>query len=399
MSRPANPSWTVGSWATDVNYAPGSDPWNSNPIKVSHPAPAGGFVPNQGAAAEYFNYEFNRLYQTQVAEKAYSQTLVDYVGQLPALNFLTGAAPGGAYNNAFYDKTRGTWVIFGNALNARTSVDFGLTWVSQTLSGTSVHCIGGATDNLSNSSWVLSTSDIYGYVFSAGVWTRVNVFSVLSNATSSVVAYDPVRALWCISADAPLSGTMLVRTSADRTTWTSRTPPTMPAFNGPLAMEVNPSTGRIVLARFRPSTSPISVFISYSDDGGITWSTTAQKTVSAGPTAKPYVCYNSTTQRWLVSVGSSVLESTDNGATWADKVVLSASSILGIAPVGSLLVAGSSSRVVYSLDGGATWRETGITPSGSVIGAFYGGGGVLVLTSDHAYVSARGGQSDAPLLT
>jgi hypothetical protein len=50
-------------FATNANYPGGADLWSGQPTKVEPPGTSGGFVPNQGGAAQYFNSMFHGLAQ------------------------------------------------------------------------------------------------------------------------------------------------------------------------------------------------------------------------------------------------------------------------------------------------------------------------------------------------
>lgn len=98
MSRPSGPLF---SWATNLNYPAGSDPWAGTAIKVLPPSPAGGFVPGQAAAGEYVNYVFNQAFTTL-------QNVTDGLGQGEVLTFKDAG-----FTNTYkptYDPVANRWV-------------------------------------------------------------------------------------------------------------------------------------------------------------------------------------------------------------------------------------------------------------------------------------------------
>ncbi len=92
MSRPANPSYAIPVHAPDTNYpaelGPNANPWAGTATKHVHPGSASvGLTPNTGVAAQVVNKLVYDAYATDSSAKTYAGTIMDYVGQLPALNF------------------------------------------------------------------------------------------------------------------------------------------------------------------------------------------------------------------------------------------------------------------------------------------------------------------------
>jgi hypothetical protein len=62
-------------FATNANHPSGPHVWSGQPTKVEPPGTSGGFVPNQGAAAEYFNALFHGLAQHAIGVEDWAKEL------------------------------------------------------------------------------------------------------------------------------------------------------------------------------------------------------------------------------------------------------------------------------------------------------------------------------------
>lgn len=416
MSRPANPSWTVEQWAPDTNYPAGAMPWSGTPTKVAWAgAPSAGISPKMGFPAQAFNYVINKLAAQDTAAKTFCQALLDYVGQIPALNFATRSTGIGALTGAAFDPQYRVWYAVGATQNVRSSIDQGLTWsaasdIAAVAGGED--CYGLDVDPSGNVVVAAGIGQIFEKTANTGAWTKRAHNLGLSSPGPVVVAYDPIRARWCVVALGTLTaGPCASSTSTNRTSWSaSGTPPTMaPAQH--LAMTANKTTGRIVLVAHHVANA--TIFVRTSDDGGVTWTARASlTTLTANISRVALVRDPSVAGRWLCIVArstgayqSEVWASTDDGATFARICSLGASALYNCAPFGSMLVgvtyspALAQAELVYSLDGGATWYPTGQGATGNVRGVFACDGGVALVTTDAVVVSARAGKPGYAALT
>ncbi len=382
MSLPklSAPAYDVRTWATNENYPSGVQPWSSQPIKVEHPSPAGGFVPGQGAGAPYFNRLFHDAYeQDREAKEAIAalvaayNALVDHVGQIAALNWTSPASHSFNTSCVFYNAGDARWYLagLGEESEIRSSGNQGRSWSTSSLIAGTTGSGGeepGGADYTPGGDIIVSTLTRYNFMRLGGSWSKVDVFASAITGIATCCAYDPISGSF-VSSIASSSEAPVVRTSGNGTSWTLRTPPfSFASANTVMRMHCRKDTGRIVWIRARGTNWDSS----FSDDGGVTWSTAVNTFYSGGvgtPT-EVAVCYNPTTDRWLAFFGETgtpsclVYESDDNGESWTVKATLSASSLLGnsFAVMGRLWVAlgtnGTDNFIVYSRDNGATWERT-----------------------------------------
>lgn len=411
MTRPVDPSWTVGTWATNANHAAGANAWNGQPTKVVPPSVAAGFVPGQGNAAEYHNYLLNQLFATQASEKTYLQNLIDFAGDIPIRNWPYNVTSLDDLRYAFFDPYARVWWAVGEAKNARKSSDQGATWSgSSELSGVgagSEDLDGGDADGEGNV--VIASLTRYGFAVSAGSSSRVDIHGATATGTgrNGRVVYDPVNELWCaVTAIGGGTEVFVATSAAPASTWTARTKPTNMA-DGAIAMAVDKTAGRIVLANHTRGGNLL--YVSYSDDGGITWSspTSLAHLLTSGTPAQPKLSlsYNADTGVWmlvtaeLVGTPTSAIYTSTDGASWTAMVRLNATCLKGPAPYGGVWVAGAAldsgggvNHLAVSRDDGATWHFLGMRLTGTEPqGVYAGDGGLIALTESNALASLRAG--------
>jgi len=403
MSRPVDPSWTVGSWATNTNYPAGSDPWSGQPIKVTHPGPAGGFVPGQGAGAPYVNYEFNRLYTTQATEKSFLQSLTTFVGQEQALNFRVSDS--GDANFAFFNKKYNSWLLCDDAETVVEARDWGNLYDLGSIvasAGAGEDCIHGDSDPSGNFVIATKTRYVFQRPYSSGTVTKVDVAGSAVTLTEAQVAYDSVRGKWLWwGAD----GSSYTKNSSNRTSWSSATNPPF-AGDGSFTnrMVANPTTGRILFVC--RNSSPNRLYIDRTDDAGATWTSTTFITITTWTPDAVWLTYNESTTTWILAASSvsdalcKVWTSTDDGVTWTEVSSFTTTLITSIASIGELWVAlakglappGSTRHnVIYSTDRGVTWNIAGLEIA-SCTGIYCAAGGfIITTTAGHTFFGHRMG--------
>jgi hypothetical protein len=408
MTRPAEQSaLVIRTWATNANHPAGAEVWHSQPTKVEPPGPAGGFYPGQGAAAEYLNKLFYDAFTQESAIALQMVTkgneLLNFVGQMPVLNFPVVAGSIGDLKAAVFDPTNLTWYAVGNVENVRASDDMGLTWSSASLVdtvGSNEDCTQVDVDQSGNV--VVATATRYVFELTRpSTWTRVDVHgaSVFPNCC---IAYDPINAKWIWVGVMTGPGTATSRSSTDRVTWSaSVSVPTSTTASGAIrTLTCRKDTGRTIFATCDGTTGAITS----TDDGGTTW--TARANITFGFTPEYVHLTHSSGNTWLLTAGkesglnydSEVWYSANNGVTFTKIATLADTVIKKIAAYGSMLVASASitsggtvyAACVFSLDGGATWYASQ-HHKGSSVGAYAGGGGILMLGTIYAYHSLRAG--------
>lgn len=127
--RPAYPAWVIPTFSTDANYPAGANPWSGQPTRVVYPGAAGGFVPNQPNAAQYFNYLYNQGFGIDQSAQTFLTSMLDFLGQSQALNFeykgTTALLNGGGFNEPpiemswpIFDPIGNRWVMVGRTIHA-----------------------------------------------------------------------------------------------------------------------------------------------------------------------------------------------------------------------------------------------------------------------------------------
>jgi photosystem II stability/assembly factor-like uncharacterized protein len=132
-----------------------------------------------------------------------------------------------------------------------------------------------------------------------------------------------------------------------------------------------------------------AIQVSYSDDGGVTWTeVTVGAVAGLGPNGPRALFALDLYHVWLVLDSGYIYFSADGGLTWAaqEAGVVTANDLNGVwfADENLGIAVGDSDTVVYTLDGGDTWSAGGATGSGDdlLYPAENDGGGIWWTTTD-----------------
>lgn len=388
--RPKNPDWIVEPFAPDVNYAAGALPWQGTATKVAWAgAPSVGFTPKMGVPSQAMNYLFNAYSTYDQKAKDYCTSLVNFVGQIQATNFLPAPTISGMVaNSMFWNAASRKWHICGNSALVYTSDDRGATWSTETgiasVAGSPGEtCRTGDADASGN--LVIATGTRYIFNLTGSTWTKVDVVGTNVSPLQSFSLYDPVNSLWCFIFE---SFGPQPYTSANRTSWTSRIS-TLSGTTLTISAAINKTAGIIATAIVVGTT----ISVETSSNGGVTWTARGTYTTTISSANSSSLSYNSTTDTWLFVVGKNtatrsceVWKSTDNCVTFTKVCTLAANYVYGPCGSGNMWVALSDSStskdVVVSLDAGATWQRAGLSLSGLSVGAYYGGNQTMLLSQD-----------------
>jgi hypothetical protein len=429
VSRPQNPDWTVLPFAPDANYPVGALPWSGGPTKVVWAGAASvGFEPKNGVPAQCINDLFNKTFDLHTKVKDTLTELIGYTCQ-DALNVVadSGAEFSTTARAAYFDPLSKSWYVCGTSGLAKASSDMGRTW-RDVLLGETKSLNGIAVNN--DGVVVYCSSGRYVQVAKDMAQTNpltgeYDCFGVLPGNVASAIVFATTPALFCCVSDSAASPTLRIRTSPDGNTWTAQANPAG-WVNGDPRLFIKPN-GRIIMVALSYS-DHVTVAVSYSDDGGVTWSaaTTYSLPLVTGVSQYDaiYLGYDASKDRFLlvgsvnattdgVQAKSVHCASTDDGATWTQVGTgLVNSGIKKPACIGGLWVAtlheelasvhDIRSSLVYSLDDGATWQrdgyfffiagtEPGIDMVAADVGVWDGAGGLLILTSLRAYLTVRQG--------
>jgi hypothetical protein len=387
MSRPVNPSWTVNGWASNANYPAGSDPWSNQPTKVSPPSPAGGFVPNQGAAAEYFNYLLNDIFNLHLSARIAFGNVLNYIGQIPALSFRSSVTMLAGTSLIKFDAGKLNWLGGGSAgVSGGTMIrtkDL-RAWPTSNEISSPITVFDGAFDVDPSGNIVqpgtgaTDGAKVNEYAAGTATWTtRTGLFSPAFIAPD--VVYEPVSGLWCVAGKQNGAFALGVYTSSNRTSWTSRTAPTVAndGIAGPYCRLGVDGSGGMVMQAFKGSwpgsVTSDTVSFSKSTNGGvswgavnahnITWSNTAGSSVVPRPvwTGSKWVAVAANTH---ASVMKTNVYNSSDGVTFAVAAELTNCAISNIVALGELVVGfckdlnGDTGRIVFSIDSGETWNYT-----------------------------------------
>ncbi len=407
--RPANPSYSVRTWATDTNYGAGAEVWSSQPIKVEPPGPAGGFVPNQGAGAPYVNKLFNDAYTQDANAKTELQKILDYIGQIPALNFLGGVAEN--CNCAAWNGAENLWYFGQDTAVIKASSDFGQTVGADVVPGTpGTNDIAGIfVDPAGNMIALSDTGDEYlEWNHGTSTWTNCsstgfNVLGPLAGDGGAMAVWDPTTSRW-IAGGVNTSTNVLLAYSTDRQNWTASTG--TPANGGNYArgkLAINPSTGRIVFICRASSTLKTST----STNGGTSF--TNQSDVAIGFSAThTSLAFDADSGLFVLvmstnsSAGTTKTYTSTDGTSWTLKSALSAACVSNVQVLGDLWMGlnQETSIPAFSCDKGVTWKSTNF---GAVTGGFEslaaGNGQFVIMGTAKVYVGLRAGDGSGPALT
>ena len=352
--RPANPSYTTRTWATDASYPAGSDLWSSQPTKAEHPGPAGGFVPGQGGGAPYFNKLFNDAFTQDANAKTSLDALFDFVGSMPALNFRANASD--VFNCAAWNPAERRWYFGADTAVIKYSANQGASFSADVLSavaGTN-NILTMASDPSGNMMALTAALDWYEYNKGTTTWAqRSNVWvtdTPHSGETYKLV-YDPVHSKWIAGGvknggGSPGGSFQLFHTS-DRINWTAslgeqnNTGSLATCLKGCLA--VNPSTGLVMGCYVGDPAGTPTLVTATSSDGGANFTQQPTSGISFLPTNMSLTFEPDAGLFVLVAATNSgagttkVYTSTD-GSSWTLKTTLSAACLFSIQCLGDLWV-------------------------------------------------------------
>ncbi len=399
MSRKADPSWTIPTWAPDTNYGVSADPWSATPTKVTHPGAASvGITPKTAVPAQVINKLLADAYSTDSSAKTSIQGLYDLVGQSNALNWYPGVTAT-SVADVFWNAALEMWVYAGGTDVVKYSGDGGLTWSSSSeVAGVAAThlCYTGAADPSGN--MVVLTDSTSLYDCTAGTWANRSgvLFTAPTSAENTQVLYEPVSGTWCAHW---INSGLKMATSTNRSVWTSRLGSTN--MGSVCGMAVNPTTGRILAVS---SSSSTSVYVSKSDNGGVAWAdlTTLTADFTTAALGPVNVYFEEGTSTWWICIGLSsslagnIWKSTDEGATWTKVLNATDFSPGSIIADGPLLIVRTKKtlstshpyKIVYSVDSGATWRYSDAgTSQGSGCPMKFNGSRILVAGTSLVHAS------------
>lgn len=331
-----------------------------------------------------------------------STTVLPWIKNIPALNIMTRHYPndGTLYRGAVYNRFLRKWHIFGDLHTTQRSGDLGHTWgAAEGLGVGTSNTVTGAY-KADDGSVLLGATGNKLYLWTTAVgWTSVNLGAAI---TYWAVAHDPISNLWC--AFGGDIGVLKIHTSANGTSWTSRTLSTnfgTPYHSNNVDIASN-AAGRLIAAA--ADAGGTFIHIASSDDGGITWVDRAALAVSGVPD-KLYLTYDSDTSTWILVTQkgsgprvSEVWTSVNAGVSWTKVATFSNNLLVRVAPVGGLWLSiatdtVNNSEVVVSSNAGVTWYPTGIQVDSVPQGIFPGPLGAMIVCDTTVYHTARIGQS------
>jgi len=375
MSRPVNPSYTLPTWADDSNYSAGSEAWSGTATKVAPLTRL--WTPNTKPPAQYFNYVLDQAFDTDAAAKAYQQTMMDFVGQMQAMNWPARTINDVNYSYgpaAVWNSWYKNWVISANddPLNnhdATISISYdGRTWqAGSAFPGKGD--IGAICVNPTNGRLVaVSDSATNGGKLSArsaggGSWTQSGTANTGDNATECLHYFNS-RIIF-MGREGGTNGVILVSTD-DGDNWAaySGTYPTAAASGYKFFNAADDGTTFVSFPR-DPSTTSNDKFM-YSTDGHNFSVGTMPEAVNVQA-----VAYSSLTGKFMalssVNSGATKVFTSSDGVTWTK--VFTAGAVVGgidsaaypwraLTCCGSLWVAleKTDGRVWFSYDDGVTWK-------------------------------------------
>lgn len=414
MSRPANPSFVTITYATDVSYAAGALPWQGAPTKV---APAGmttGVTPKSGFAAQSFNYLINYCAGSIATLKATDGAILDFVGQVPVLNFFKGVLSG-SFNASAWNPTQQTWYAGGLSAVLSYSVD-GIAWTPITLTSAAGETLSSIAQDPSGNMLVASLTRYAFDVPRVGANVKRDVFAAALTLTSSKALYDGIHSKWAVVGFVSGTAGIVVRNSLDRATWTAgaTNAATWTTSTTRFDADVSPFTGRIVgIGLVGANAVPAT-----SDDDGATWTARTSFTPTSGGsfTFSSLTADPANSGAWFYAIGgsgtglcaSSIYKSTDDGVTWTLLKAFVNTHVKKVVRFGSMLVgygnmrassvdtsSGGAASTVFSLDEGVTWLKSNqfIDPLNAGSDIAVGDGQLMVTGFGAMYASTRVGRS------
>lgn len=361
MSRPANPAYPVRTWAINANHPAGAEVWSGQSVKVEPPGPDGGFVPNQGAAAEYVNKLFYDAFVQDQAAKDYFATVLDALAQGPTLNFPRQVTA--VFNERVkFDPNTRYWLCCDKGTNdifVRTRNPCA-TWPSSSeISAGLVHTLPIYDFAFDNAGRIVAWAQGFdrSWTYDGSVWTK-RTSTIGQDNDQPALEYDALSGLFVYASLRSGGGATDWATSADAgATWTARTAPS----GWPNTTLTLAASGSIVVAY---AVSGTNMYTSRSTDGGVTWSnavvTALGFTATTGLGRMPEPIW--TGERFVLAVpgtGITAWYESADGASWSKMSEVSMDCTRYAALGDRLLLAAQHSspyQLIFSRDGGASWQ-------------------------------------------
>lgn len=375
-NRPLAPSYATPQWANvTISHPAGANPWNGQPTKVAPPSDI--FTPEQPAAAEYHNYLFNAYGVSVLASKTYQLDLLNFLGQIPGLNWNHAATVGntGHITSVVWDSVGARWIYliddgttkkvyqgfavaspFAPLLELGTSPVFTNPMQVATVSPTHISVIESST----------TTAKLY--TRSTGAWTNTTLPATITSKCNGIFWPTGTNGLHIVVGNNGGASEMyMLEPVAGGTSWTS--------YGGAGAL----AAANVGGSQFLFVVGPSNLFIFSADSTHTNENSYARSDVGtsiveqsfgANVAASEFVqgaAYGAADGCFLVMVhtaaaGTKILKST-TGATGSWSVVWSSANFtpLSLAVLGTLWVAavnvvGSDGRVMISTDAGVSWR-------------------------------------------
>lgn len=336
---------------------------------------------------------------------------LDWAQTLPALNWGAVSSIGVATLTIGWSDIEQAWyaIRFGSTTNYR-SADYGKAWSTTTLNVAPTAGADVAFDAAGNAVIVgLGATNVQdGTYVSYNSITWANHAGQVSSYVGAVnVVYEPTNNLWCILGSISGSGSTAF-TSANRTSWTSRT---IPATWNTYAVDGYPFVGAgngLVVAAFTSIVGAAGTFRTMrSADGGATWSNDQAIVVNAGiniaggATSLTRPVWSAVDGRWYIAVnqisGTNRVQvfSSPDAITWTSVALYTANDCEfsgGLVCLGSILVGiAADGRTYASWNKGANWFRCGSCGLAAPAIARAGGNGLMILASSTTVASARFG--------
>lgn len=375
--RPNTPAvWANGS----PNYAAGSDPW-SGTTTVNEPA-YNYFIPGIPPAAQ----EMNAVLQDETTAVA---NVIDWVGQLPALNWkysspLYSGSIDATLTACDYNFVNGEW-DWGTEYTSSThdhcdmvtNTSQGDLADFQIGSGSPIHsdgpfisCLIGGNGNTSGTRYYTAMA-VYDGGSSQTEIFRWNPLTSTRDSTA-VVPYFCLqegfqfKSLYVFIGKGIIVGNNnpSIVTSPDCVTWTNRTPAGEPGSHDYYWTSAQNGSIAVILPRYQPRyvANPRKMC---SSTNGTTW--TFSNINSDGFQG---VCWDNVNLRFVAvstgldgsgnPTGSSTIWTSPDGLAWTSGTVITSATFTSMAALGSLIVVNSLTGDLYcSYDGGVSWRRCG----------------------------------------
>lgn len=336
--RPLAP---LPTWATNLNYPAGSDPWSGDLLKLDPGAGlrAAGWEPEDRPGAQHQNHQFNKLGE-----------YIDYLDAIAAQNW---AEPVTIVDNTGddigYDKGLETWFVVGELQKVHASRD-GYTWTAQSMpAGTqNLLAIAGSTSNV-----VAGGIGDQAFQFDGVTWTKstlpgggvIDVNRILSDPASFIM----------------LGGSLLGASDAANVWRTTdgfaftRVALPVPSFT-PHQVDVmanRPLTNQ--WWAYSQNSNPANAGEAWTSTDGIAWTLRTPGIIRGTAAAGSFE-----QQLWMCVTELGFVFTSADAITWNQVASLSnitfAANCLSVS--GSLWVAGTLDRtIIYSTDAGVTWRK------------------------------------------